>query len=95
MTYQEIISQEINSLPETLLPEVLDFVLFLKLRMHVQDEFLAEKVKEIQFQEELEALSKSYRKRLSKAGKLKQGSDEVIAELKQAREEIAANEYSK
>ena len=93
MTYQEIISQEINSLSEDLLPEVLDFVLFLKLRMRIRDEYLSEKIKELRFQEELEALSQSYRKRLSKEGKLNQAAGEVMVELKRSREEIAANEY--
>jgi hypothetical protein len=95
MTYQEIISQEINSLPEDILPEVLDFILFLKLKLQVQDESLSEKVKELRFQEELKMLTKSYRKRLSKEGKLKQSADEVMTELKKTREEIVANEYRK
>lgn len=95
MTYQEMISQEINSLPEDILPEVLDFILFLKLKLQVQDESLSEKVKELRFQEELNMLTKSYRKRLSKEGKLKQTTNKVMAELKQIREEIAANEYKK
>jgi hypothetical protein len=95
MSYQEIISQEINSLSEDLLPEVLDFVLFLKLRTRIRDESLSEKVKELHFQEELEALSQAYRKRLSKEGKLNQTAEEVIVELKQIREEIAAHEYRK
>ncbi|MFQ5638829.1 MAG: hypothetical protein ACE5IR_12625 [bacterium] len=93
MSYQEVIAQEINSLPEPLLPEVLDFILFLKIKAGTPDEFLSEKVKALQFQRELEALSQAYRKRLSKEGKLDQTAEEVIAELKRTREEIAADEY--
>jgi len=93
MSYQEVIVQEINSLPETLLPEVLDFILFLKIKAGTRDEFLSEKVRALRFQQGLEALSQAYQKRLSKEGKLYQTADEVIADLKQTREKIAANEY--
>jgi len=37
MTYYEAITREINSLPTALLPEVLDFVLFLKLKAYTSD----------------------------------------------------------
>lgn len=93
MTYQEALSQEINSLPPALLPEMLDFVLFLKIKARTPGEHLSEKVRELQFQQELQALSQAYRSRLSKEGKLQQTADEVMAALKQTREEIAANEY--
>jgi len=41
----------------------------------------------------LQALSQAYRARLSEEGKLEQNAEEVMAALKQTREEIAANEY--
>jgi hypothetical protein len=93
MTYHEALAQEINSLPPALLPEVLDFVLFLKIKTRTPDNHLSEKIRGLQFQQELQALSQAYRVRLSKEGKLKQNAEEVMAALKQTREEIAANEY--
>jgi len=41
----------------------------------------------------LEALSQKYRERLAKEGKLDQRADEVMAELKQIREEVATHDY--
>jgi hypothetical protein len=93
MTYQEALALEINSLPPALLPEVLDFVLFLKIKARTPDDQLSEKMREVQFQQELQALSQAYRARLSKEGKLEQTAEEVMAALKQTREEIAAHEY--
>jgi len=93
MTYQEALTYEINSLPPVLLPEVLDFVLFLKIKARITDDSLSEKIRELQFQQELQALSQAYRARLSKEGKLEQKAEEVMATLKQTREDIAANEY--
>ncbi|MFQ5648940.1 MAG: hypothetical protein ACE5IY_03275 [bacterium] len=93
MKYQEVISQEINLLPEALLPEVLDFILFLKIKAQTGDDQLSAKIKDLLFQQELKSLSQAYRQRLSKEGKLDQTSDEVLAGLKRTREEIAANEY--
>ncbi len=61
MTYQEALTQEINSLPPALLPEVLDFVLFLKVKARTADEHLSEKIRDLQFQQELQALSQKYR----------------------------------
>jgi hypothetical protein len=91
MTYQEALTQEINSLPPALLPEVLDFVLFLKIKARTPDDHLSERIRELRFQQELQELSEAYRARLSKEGKLEQNADEVMAALKQTREEIAAN----
>jgi hypothetical protein len=54
---------------------------------------LSDKIREAQFQQELQALSQAYRARLSKEGKLEQNADEMMAEFKQTREEIAAHEY--
>jgi len=93
MTYQEALAEEISSLPPALLPEVLDFVLFLKIKARTSEDHLSEKNRELQFQQELQALSQAYRARLSKEGKLHQTAEEVMAALKQTREEIAANEY--
>lgn len=93
MTYQEALTQEINSLPPALLTEVFDFVLFLKIKAQSPDEQFSEKVRELQFQQELKALSQAYRARLAKEGKLDQTPDEVMADLKQTREKIAAAEY--
>jgi len=93
MTYQEALAQEINSLPPAFLPEVLDFILFLKIKARTPDDHFSEKMRELQFQQELHNLSQAYRLRLSNEGKLKQNAEEVMAALKQTREEIAANEY--
>jgi len=93
MTYQEALTQEIRSLPPALLSEVLDFVLFLKIKARMPEDHLSDKIRDMQFQQELQALSQAYRARLSKEGKLEQNADEVMAALKQTREEIAAHEY--
>lgn len=93
MTYQEALTQEINALPPELLSEVLDFVLFLKIKTRTPDKHFSEKIRDLQFQRELQALSQAYRTRLSEEGKLAQNAEEVMATLKQTREEIAANEY--
>lgn len=93
MTYQEALTQEIRSLPPTLLSEVLDFVLFLKIKARMPENHLSDKIREVQFQQELQTLSQAYRARLSKEGKLEQTADEVMSALKQTREEIAAHEY--
>jgi|GEM_PF-2614695 len=93
MTYQEAVAQEINSSPPALLSEVLDFVLYLKMKAHTPKDHLLEKIRESQFQQELQSLSQAYRERLSKEGELEQSSEEMMAKLKRTREEIAANEY--
>jgi len=58
-----------------------------------EQEALLEKVAELNFQRGLEALSQKYRKRLAEERKLYQSTDDVMAELKQIREEIATNDY--
>jgi hypothetical protein len=58
-----------------------------------EQELLLEKVAELNFQRGLEALSKKYRERLAKQGKLDQKANEIMTELEQVREEIAANDY--
>jgi len=80
-------------LPPALLSEVLDFVLFLKIKARTPDHQLSDKIRDLQFQQELQALSQAYRARLSKEGKLEQNAEEVMAALKQTREEIADHEY--
>ena len=59
-----------------------------------QEEFL-ERVANLNFRRGLEMLSRKYRERLASAGKLNQKADEVMADLEQIREKIAANEYQK
>lgn len=93
MTYQEALTQEISSLPPAFLPEVPDFVLFLKIKANMPDGNLSEKARTLQFQQELQALSQAYRERLAQEGKDRQSAEEVMAALKRTREEIAANEY--
>jgi len=58
-----------------------------------EQEILLEKVANLNFQRGLEVLSQKYRDRLAEQGKLDHKIDEVMAELKQIREEIAANDY--
>jgi hypothetical protein len=60
-----------------------------------EQEELLERVANLNFQRGLEALSQKYRERLAAAGKLNQKADEVMAELEQIREGIAASEYQK
>ena len=57
-----------------------------------QDKLL-ERVAELNFQHGLEKLSQKYRERLVAKGKANQNADEVMAELKQIRDEIASGEY--
>lgn len=93
MTYLEALTQEIKSLPPGLLAEVLDFVLFLKIKARSPESHLSDKIREHQFQQELQSISQAYRARLAKEGNLEQNAEEVMTELKQSREEIAAHEY--
>ncbi len=95
MTYQEVLTQEIATLPPVLLQEALDFILFLKIKARTADEPLTVRMKEAQFQQELEALSQAYRMRLAQEGKLEQSTEDVIAALKLTREKIAAHEYQR
>ncbi len=55
---------------------------------------LWERVAELNYVHGLHALSKQYRERLQKQGKLDRSVEEVLAELKQIREEIAQHDYS-
>ena len=56
-------------------------------------EMLLNRVAELNLQRELKALSDTYRARLAQEGKLDQKADEVLAELRRIRKDIAASEY--
>ena len=56
-----------------------------------EQETLVEKVAAIHFRHGLEDLAQKYRKRLAREGKLNTHAAEVLAELEQVREEIAAH----
>ena len=56
-------------------------------------EALLEKVAELNFQRGLEALARKYRERLARAGKLDQSTADIMAELEQVREALAAHDY--
>ncbi len=58
-----------------------------------EQEALFRKIAELSFQQELETLARQYQGRLAQAGKLNQRAEEVLAELEQIREEIAAHDY--
>jgi len=47
MTYQEALTQEINSLLPAFLPEVLDFVLFLKIKARTPADHLTQKISDM------------------------------------------------
>jgi hypothetical protein len=93
MTYQEALNQEISSLPPALLPEVLDFVLFLKIKKTAPQNVLPEELQKKFFQQELQALSQAFQRRLAEAGERDLNADEVMRTLKETREKIAAHEY--
>ena len=58
-----------------------------------EQESLFRKVAELSFQHELETLARAYQERLVQAGKLNQRAEEILVELEQIREEIAAHDY--
>ena len=58
-----------------------------------EQETLLDKVAELNFQHGLESLSQKYRERLAQERKLSQSAEEIMAELKQVREEITNSEY--
>ena len=58
-----------------------------------EQDALWEKVADLNLQRGLEALSQKIRTRLAVEGKVNQTADEVMAELKRVREDIAANDY--
>lgn len=63
MASQEALIQEIKSLPPTLLTEVLDFVLFLKIKSRIPEDKFLEKVRDRQFPQEFQNLTREYRTR--------------------------------
>ncbi len=52
-----------------------------------------ERVAELNFRRGLNALSDQYRERLRQAGRIDQTAEEVLAELRRLREELAASDY--
>lgn len=59
----------------------------------LEQEMLLDLVAELNFQRGLKALSDKYRARLAREDKLEQKADEVLAELRRIREDIAASDY--
>lgn len=53
---------------------------------------LLEKVAELNFQRGLADLSQQYRERLAREGRLGQTVDQIMAQLEQIREEVAAHD---
>ena len=54
---------------------------------------LFERAAELSFRHGLIELSESYRKRLGQEGELDRAAEDILAKLRQIREEIAAREY--
>lgn len=52
-----------------------------------------ERAAELSFRHGLVELSESYRKRLAQQGELDRAAEDILAKLRQIREEIAAREY--
>jgi hypothetical protein len=59
-----------------------------------EQQALLERAAELSFRHGLTELSKIYRKRLQQQGELDRTAEEILARLRQIREEIAAREYS-
>ncbi len=58
-----------------------------------EQEMLLNRVAELNLQKGLKALSDKYRARLAQEGKLDQKADDILAELRRIREDIAASDY--
>jgi regulator of sigma D len=58
-----------------------------------EQEMLLDLVAELNFQRGLKALSDRYQARLAREDKLEQRADEVLAELRRIREDIAASDH--
>ena len=58
-----------------------------------EQKVLFERAAEISFRHGLIELSESYRKRLGQQGELDRAAEDILAKLRQIREEIAAREY--
>ncbi len=54
---------------------------------------LFERAAELSFRHGLIELSESYRKRLGQQGEIDRAAEDILAKLRQIREEIAAREY--
>ncbi len=55
---------------------------------------LFERAAELSFRHGLAGLSERYRRRLQQQGELDQAAEDILAKLRQIREDIAAREYS-
>lgn len=58
-----------------------------------EQKVLFERAAELSFRHGLIELSESYRKRLGQQGELDRAAEDILAKLRQIREEIAAREY--
>ena len=58
-----------------------------------KQEELLQKIGDLNFQHGLKELSEKYQKRLADEGKLQQRAEEILVELEENRERIAADEY--
>ena len=56
-------------------------------------EALFQRIEQLGFRYDINALSQRYRRRLKQKGKFDEGAEEILARLKQIREEIASREY--
>jgi hypothetical protein len=54
---------------------------------------LFQRIEELCFRHDLDALSERYRERLKDQAELDKEADEILAKLKQIRQEIASREY--
>ena len=58
-----------------------------------EQKLLFERAAELSFRHGLIELSESYRKRLGQQGEVDRAAEDILAKLRQIREEIAAREY--
>lgn len=58
-----------------------------------EQKVLFERAAELSFRHGLIELSESYRKRLGQQGEIDRAAEDILAKLRQIREEIAAREY--
>ncbi|HEY2990820.1 MAG TPA: hypothetical protein VGL11_24120 [Candidatus Binatia bacterium] len=54
---------------------------------------LLERVEELSFRHDINALSDRYRKRLKEQGEVDNGAEKILIKLKQIRQEIVSREY--
>jgi hypothetical protein len=55
---------------------------------------LLERVEELSFRHDINALSDRYRKRLKEQGEFDNGAEKILIKLKQIRQEIVSREYT-